>query len=80
MPYPLFNPENLSFLSPGLHVFCYIESMRTVPYSDVVSYYVDRRDRRAVDLGTADVPEAIVLDAPFIDALIRRFHCTVISV
>lgn len=35
--------------------------MKTVPYSDLVSYYVDRPDRRAVDLRAADVPEGIVL-------------------
>ena len=35
--------------------------MRVVPHSDLTSYYVDRHDRRAVDLRLADVPECIVL-------------------
>jgi AraC-like DNA-binding protein len=35
--------------------------MNTVPYSDLVSYYVDRPDRRAVDLREAGVPECVVL-------------------
>lgn len=35
--------------------------MKTVPHSDVVSYYVDRPDRRAVDLRAAGLPEGIVL-------------------
>ena len=35
--------------------------MKTVPHSDVVSYYVDRPDRRALDLRAAGVPEGIVL-------------------
>lgn len=35
--------------------------MKAVPYSDLKSYYVDRPDRRAVDLRSAGVPECIVL-------------------
>jgi len=35
--------------------------MNTVPYSDLVSYYVERPDRRAVDLREAGVPECVVL-------------------
>jgi AraC-like DNA-binding protein len=35
--------------------------MTQVPYSDLTSYYVNRPDRRAVDLREAGVPEGIVL-------------------
>lgn len=35
--------------------------MPKVPYSNLTSYYVNRTDRRAVDLRTAGVPEAVVL-------------------
>ncbi|MDA3923666.1 MAG: AraC family transcriptional regulator [Kiritimatiellae bacterium] len=35
--------------------------MKAVPYSDLKSYYVDRPDRRAVDMRSAGVPECIVL-------------------
>ena len=35
--------------------------MKAVPYSDLKSYYVDRPDRRAVDLRSAGVPECVVL-------------------
>lgn len=35
--------------------------MTQVPYSDLISYYVNRPDRRAVDLRTAGLPEGIVL-------------------
>lgn len=35
--------------------------MTKVPYSDLTSYYVNRPDRRAVDLRTAGLAEAIVL-------------------
>jgi AraC-like DNA-binding protein len=35
--------------------------MRKVPFSDLTSYYVNRSDRRAVDLRTSGVPECVVL-------------------
>ena len=35
--------------------------MTQVPYSDLISYYVNRPDRRAVDLRAAGIPEGIVL-------------------
>jgi AraC-like DNA-binding protein len=35
--------------------------MTKVPYSDLTSYYVDRPDRRAVDLRTAGIPECVAL-------------------
>ncbi len=35
--------------------------MTQVPYSDLTSYYVNRPDRRAVDLRVAGIPEGIVL-------------------
>ena len=35
--------------------------MTKVPYSDLTSYYVNRPDRRAVDVRTAGVPECVVL-------------------
>ncbi len=35
--------------------------MKAVPYSDLKSYYVNRPDRRAVDMRSAGVPECIVL-------------------
>jgi mannose-6-phosphate isomerase-like protein (cupin superfamily) len=40
---------------------CYLVYVSIVPYSDMTSYYVDRPDRRAVDLRTADIPEGVVL-------------------
>ena len=39
--------------------------MTKVPYSDLTSYYVDRPDRRALDLRTAGVPECVVLGRSF---------------
>jgi AraC-like DNA-binding protein len=39
--------------------------MTKVPYSDLISYYVNRADRRALDLRTAGVPECIVLGHSF---------------
>ncbi len=44
--------------------------MNTVPYSDLISYYVERSDRRAVDLREAGVPECVVLG----QALYRRAY------
>jgi AraC-like DNA-binding protein len=44
--------------------------MNTVPYSDLISYYVERPDRRAVDLREAGVPECVVLG----QALYRRAY------
>lgn len=35
--------------------------MTKVPYSDLTSYYVNRPDRRAVDLRSAGIPEGVVL-------------------
>lgn len=35
--------------------------MTKVPYSDLTSYYVNRPDRRAVDLRDAGIPEGVVL-------------------
>jgi len=35
--------------------------MVKVPYSDLTSYYVNRPDRRAIDVRTAGVPECVVL-------------------
>lgn len=37
------------------------QNMNTVPFSDLTSFYVDRFDRRAVDLREAGVPECVVL-------------------
>ena len=39
--------------------------MRKVPYSDLTSYYVDRPDRRALDLRAAGVPDCVVLGRSF---------------
>ena len=39
--------------------------MKQVPYSDLTSYYVDRQDRRALDLREAGVPECVVLGRSF---------------
>ena len=35
--------------------------MTKVPYSDLTSYYVDRPDRKAIDLRIAGIPEGVVL-------------------
>ena len=38
---------------------------KKVPYSDLTSYYVDRPDRRALDLREAGLPECVVLGHSF---------------
>jgi len=44
--------------------------MEKVPYSDLTSYYVNRPDRRAVDVRRAGVPECVVLGS----SLYRRAY------
>lgn len=39
--------------------------MKKVPYSNLISYYVDRPDRRALDLRQAGIPECVVLGRSF---------------